>query len=233
MELQAQALVNQTPSYNNLPILHPRDLKEPLRMILAYLTLLKNRYQAQLDNDAQGNFAVEGALRMQKLIDGLLSYSRIHTQAENLQKVDLNLVLKQVIQNLDLKIKEKHGEVIIPSLPIVTANETQMIQLFQNLFENALKFSKPHEPPKITLEVKEKEKEWEFRFCDNGIGIPEKSKDQVFKIFTRAHSKTQYDGTGLGLALCKRIIDYHKGQIDVQSTENVGSCFYFNLPLKK
>lgn len=232
MELQAQALVKSNTELQQFAHIASHDLKEPLRMVSSYLTLLKNRYQAQLNNDAQEfiDFAVEGALRMQKLIDGLLSYSRIHTQAENLQKVDLNIVLTQVVKNLELKIKEQQGEITIPSLPIITANETQMIQLFQNLFENALKFSKPHEPPKITLEVQKKEKEWEFRFCDNGIGIPEKSKDHVFKIFTRAHSKTQYHGTGLGLALCKRIIDYHKGQIDVQSTENIGSCFYFTLP---
>lgn len=212
------------------------DLQEPLRMIVSYLGLLEKRYAALLDEKAHTyiDYAVDGGRRMQELINDLLTFSRVKTRAHPFSKTDMNQVLNDVLFNLDIAIKEQDAQIESEKLPIVHADAIQMLQLLQNLIKNALTYTSKTDKKKqkINVTVTKKGKMWEFSVSDNGIGIEKQYYDRIFNIFQRLHTREEYPGTGIGLALCKRIIERHGGTIHVTSEPNKGSRFYFTLPIK-
>jgi signal transduction histidine kinase/HAMP domain-containing protein len=209
------------------------DLREPLRMVASYVQLLEHRYRDKLDADATQfiNFAVEGARRMQALIDDLLAYARIETRAKPPAPIDLNRIVAVVRENLQIATAEANATVAVDAqLPTVRGDDTQLTQLFQNLLGNALKFRRPDAPPKIAIHAERQKDDWLFCVSDNGIGIDPQYHERIFVIFQRLHSREQYPGTGIGLALCKKIVERHGGRIWVQSALGQGATFYFTLP---
>jgi light-regulated signal transduction histidine kinase (bacteriophytochrome) len=208
------------------------DLQEPLRMISSFTQLLSMRYKDKLDKEAQEfiSFAVDGASRMQTLINDLLEYSRIETRGKSLTAVDMHYVLGQTINNLGIKIREKNALITNDELPTIVANQAQMIQLFQNLIGNSIKFCICS--PIIHISAKSEHNHYHFTIKDNGIGIESQYFEKVFQIFQRLHSKEEYGGTGIGLAICKRIIERHGGKIWIESDPGEGTIFNFTL-LKK
>jgi signal transduction histidine kinase len=207
------------------------DLQEPLRMVAGFTRLLERRYKDKLDQDAREfiNFAVDGAVRMQKLIDDLLTYSRVGMHNIPFEPADCNRLLDQAITNLRVAIEESQAVITSSNLPTATCNGSQMVQLFQNLLSNAIKF-RGAETPRIRIAAEHRDSEWLFSFRDNGIGIDPHYKDRIFQIFQRLHSRDEYEGTGIGLALCMKIVELHKGKIWMESEEGKGATFYFTLP---
>ena len=205
------------------------DLQEPLRMVSSFTQLLALRYKDKLDDDANEfiQFAVDGAARMQILINDLLNYSRIGTQGKKFSQTDMQYVLNQAINNLSFKIKEKQAEITFDHLPSVVADIGQMIHLVQNLISNALKFCK--RAPRIHISAAEEDDCYVFSIKDNGIGIEEQYYGRIFQIFQRLHHKDEYGGTGIGLAICKRIVERHGGKVWVTSKPGKGSVFYFSV----
>lgn len=209
------------------------DLQEPLRVITSYLQLIERRYKDRLDQDANEfiRFAVDGAERLQRMINDLLSYSRVGTRGNPFTTTDLNTVLQLALENLAIVIEENHAVITYDNLPTLIVDEEQLVTVFQNLLSNAIKFKKPDESPKIHIFAEEKESEWRFGVCDNGIGIDLQYKDKLFVIFKRLVGK-EYSGSGMGLAICKRVIERHGGNIWVESKLEKGSTFYFTIPKK-
>lgn len=209
------------------------DLQEPLRMVISFTQLLSQNYAGQLDEQADQiiGFAVDGATRMQQLIQDLLSYSRVGTQANVLETVDCNQVVESAIANLQLSIQESGATLERSSLPTLQANPRQLSQLFQNLIGNAIKY-RGDRVPSIEIGYQEKAKEYLFWVKDNGIGIDPKHADRVFMVFQRLHTRQEYSGTGIGLAICKKIIDQQGGKIWVESEVDQGSTFFFTLPIE-
>lgn len=213
------------------------DLQEPLRTISNYAGLIKRRYENQLDKDADDfiEYMVEGASRMREMIQGLLDYSRVDTKGEKFRQVDLEDVIEDVKNNLNDSIKESSAIITYEKLPIVTGDKIQLVQIFQNIISNALKFKKPDEPPKIHISVKKdaKNNEYVFSISDNGIGIEIQYTDKIFEVFKRLHTIDEYKGAGIGLSIAKRIINRHDGRIWVKSKLGEGSTFYFTLPIER
>ncbi len=207
------------------------DLQEPLRMVSNFTQLLEKKYADKLDENANKYifYAVDGAKRMQTLINDLLSYSRINTHAKKHEEVDMNEIVKKAKYNLTTAINECHAKVLSDDLPIINAEPTQMLQIMQNLIGNALKFKKDNESPVIKVSYKENSTHYEFCISDNGIGIDKKYHERIFIIFQRLHSRTEYSGTGIGLAICKRIAEKHGGKIWFESTQEEGSNFFFTI----
>jgi len=207
------------------------DLQEPLRMVASYTQLLGRRYKGRLDEDADEfiSYAVKGVTRMQLLIQDLLTYSRAGQQKE-LSLVDTAIPVSRAIGNLGTRIEEASAEVTLEPLPHVMGNEVQLEQLFQNLIGNALKF-RGSAPPQIHVRVERRELEWVFSVKDNGIGIEPQYFQRIFLIFQRLHTGAEYPGTGLGLDICKKIVERHGGRIWVESTLGQGSTFSFSLPM--
>lgn len=208
------------------------DLQEPLRMIASYTQLLGKRYKGKLDADADDfiRYAVEGASRMQTLINDLLAYSRVTTQGKAFEQVDCNQILEDVLSNLRLAIEENRAVVTYDALPVVTADGGQLGQLFQNLIGNAIKFH-GEEPPRVHVSVELRNNEWQFSVLDNGIGVDPQYAERIFVIFQRLHNREEYPGTGIGLAVCKKIVERHGGRIWVKSPIGRGTVFYFTLPV--
>lgn len=206
------------------------DLQEPLRMVSSFTQLLQLKYEDKLDKDAIEyiRYAVAGSKRMYELLNGLLAYSRVQTKGKQFDKVDMNVVLKKVKENLNLIIEETESNIISKKLPAVNADENQMIQLFQNLIENSIKFSKGN--PEVSISCKKEDNNNVFMVRDSGIGIEKQYYDRIFRIFQRLHRSEEYGGTGIGLAICKRIVERHGGKIWVESEPGKGSTFYFSLP---
>ncbi len=209
------------------------DLQEPLRMVSSFLHLLERKLEGKLDetNKQYIDFAVDGAERMKKLIQDLLQYSRVGTSRESITAVDCNEVMETVRSVLALSIYETKATLQVNDLPVIKAVHPQMVQLFQNLVGNALKY-KGEEPPVIEVGCIAKGNRWEFYVKDNGIGIDPRFFDKIFIIFQRLHNKTEYSGTGIGLSICKKIVEKHGGEIRVASEPGKGSIFYFTLPKK-
>lgn len=207
------------------------DLQEPLRMVASYLQLLERRYKGRLDSDADEfiAFAVDGATRMKQLINGLLAYSRVGTQGHPFVPVDCGVVLGHTLMTLQGAIRDYGAEVSHDPLPTVMGDETQLVQLFQNLVANALKFH-GEEPPRVHVSARRRDTEWLFSVRDNGIGIERQYAERIFVIFQRLHGRSVYPGTGIGLAVCKKIVDRHGGRIWVESTSGEGATFYFTIP---
>jgi light-regulated signal transduction histidine kinase (bacteriophytochrome) len=206
------------------------DLQEPLRAVNSYAQLLARKYQGNLDAKADKylGYIMEGATRMQQLINDLLEFSRVGTRGKELKLNDGEAVISQVLDNLKFAIAQSQAVVTYDSLPTVMADETQLIQLFQNLISNAIKFRR-EEPPHIHISAVQGETEWVFSVCDNGIGMEPEYFDRIFVIFQRLHSRAEYPGTGIGLAVCKKIVERHGGRIWVESTLGVGTTFHFTL----
>jgi signal transduction histidine kinase len=208
------------------------DLQEPLRAIAGYTQLLQRRYQGQLDEDADDfiNFAVDGARRMQQLIDDLLEYSRVGTRGKPFEEIHTGELLEQVLANLAVAIEESDAQISYEGMPILMADATQLGQLFQNLIGNAIKF-RGVDPLGIEVTAEQMGDEWRFSVRDNGIGIEPQYQERIFQIFQRLHSREEYPGTGIGLAICKRIVERHGGRIWVESELGKGSAFCFTLPV--
>ena len=207
------------------------DLQEPLRMVASFTQLLQRRYKDKLDEDANEfiNFAVDGATRMQGLINDLLIFSRVGTRGNPFKATDMNIVFQTVKTNLSQAIKEKSAQVTCDPLPVIIADDSQMNQLLQNLISNAVKFN-DNEIPKVHLTGIVKENTWEFSLKDNGIGIDTQYFDRIFIIFQRLHKKDEYGGTGIGLAVCKKIIQRHGGKIWLESEKGKVTTFHFSIP---
>jgi len=208
------------------------DLQEPLRMVASYLQLLERRYGDRLDSDAHEfiDFAVDGAKRMKTLINDLLAFSRVGTRGEPFENTDLNAVLGRVRADLHALIKEHNALLTCDELPNLMVDETQMAQVFQNLISNAIKFRKEDVPPRIHVSAEDRNGEVLLSVRDNGIGIDPQFADRIFVIFQRLHNSQKYAGTGIGLAISKRIVERHGGRIWVESEEGAGATFYFTLP---
>ncbi len=207
------------------------DLQEPLRMVASYTQLLEKRYKEQLDEDARDfiHYAVDGANRMQRLINDLLTYSRVQTRGRPFDVLDLNRALGIARANLASAINDSSSVVTHDELPSVYGDESQLVSLFQNLISNAIKFRGEH-PPRIHLHTDEGADMWKISVADNGIGIHPDFHDRIFEIFQRLHTRSEYPGTGIGLALCRRIVERHGGNITVESSEGQGTTFRFTLP---
>jgi light-regulated signal transduction histidine kinase (bacteriophytochrome) len=200
-------------------------------MVTSFTQLLERRYKGQLDNEADDyiEFIVEGAHRMKYLIDDLLAFSRLNTQAKELESVELENVIDDVLSNLSVTIKENKACITYDPLPTVNADKTQMMQVFQNLIANAIKFQGSN-PPKIHISAHKDEKEWKFAVTDNGIGIDPEYQKQIFEVFKRLHTREEYPGSGIGLSVSQKIIRRHGGNIWVESELGKGSTFYFTIP---
>jgi signal transduction histidine kinase len=209
------------------------DLKEPLRMVSNYTQLLAEDYAGQLDEDAIKyiNYATDGAVRMQILIDDLLEYSRVGKTNSPLTSIDLQDVVSHVVSDLEVSIERTSASIEIGPLPSVVSNGTWMTQLFQNLIGNALKF-RSDEPPFVHISSQSLGKEWQFTVEDNGIGIEPAYRERIFGIFQRLHTRDKYEGTGIGLAVCQKIVEHHGGRIWVESELGEGTAVHFVLPVE-
>ncbi len=212
------------------------DLQEPLRMVGSYTQLLEQRYGPQLDDDAREflRYAREGATRMRELIDALLSYSRLDTRAEPFQRVAADDVLNLALTNLRGALLQSGAIVHRTPLPTVEVDRIQLGQVFQNLLGNSVKFHGP-KPPEIWVGAERRGAEWLFTVRDDGIGIPPEYQDRIFIIFQRLHTREEYPGTGIGLAVCKKVIERHGGKLWVESTgvPGEGTTFCFTLPVER
>ncbi len=208
------------------------DLQEPLRSIVSFSQLLERRYKGQLGEDADEyiDFIVEGGIRMQALIQDLLAYSRVNTTRQDLRPTDTEDVLGAVERSLDVQLREAMARITHDPMPVVLADPLQLEQVFSNLVSNAIKFRRPDRPSEIRISAERVNGFWQFAVADNGIGIEPEYLDQIFVIFQRLHTKDRYPGTGIGLAIVKRIIDRHGGTVRVESTPGQGSTFFFTLP---
>lgn len=210
------------------------DLQEPLRMVVSFTQLLDSRYKDQLDKDADEfiEFIVEGSHRMKDLIDGLLAFSQLNIQASEFKAVNLQLIIADVMLDLKTYIDENKAQITHENLPKINADYQQIRQLFQNLIANAIKF-RSNEPPRIHISAQESKNTWKIGVSDNGIGINPEHQKRIFEVFKRLHNRKEYPGIGIGLSLCKRIMNIHNGKIWVESEPGKGSTFYFTIPQLK
>ncbi|TXI83343.1 MAG: hypothetical protein E6Q38_03640, partial [Crocinitomicaceae bacterium] len=208
------------------------DLQEPLRMVTSFLSLLEKKYDNQLDAKAQQyiHFAVDGAKRMRQIILDLLEFSRVGRIREELDQVNINTLVETITSLYREKIEELNASIVFENLPTIESYETPVYQLLQNLISNSLKYHSVIEPPRVEISVVEQEDDWLFTVKDNGIGIDPSYHAKIFQLFQRLHTKNEYTGSGIGLSLCKKIIDDLKGKIWVESEEGKGCTFYFTLP---
>ena len=209
------------------------DLQEPARTVASFCELLQRRCQGQLDDKALEwiDFAVDGARRMQRLIADLLEYSRAQTRTRSFEPTDCAAALNEALGNLRASIAEAQAEVTQDALPSGTADASQLAQVFQNLIGNAIKFHGDR-PARVHVSAERRAGEWVFSVRDDGVGIEPQHLDQIFEVFRRLHPQGKYPGTGIGLAICKRIVERHRGRIWVDSTPGRGSVFYFSLPVQ-
>lgn len=227
----AQELARSNAELEQFAYVASHDLQEPLRMVASYCKLLEQRYAGKLDEKADRfiNYAVDGATRMQKLINDLLAYSRVGARRSEFGLTDCHKALAKALTNLTAAIKDTGTLITFDPMPAVNADESQLIALFQNLIANGIKF-RADSPPCIHISVEHSDSEFLFSVSDNGIGIDPQFFDRIFVIFQRLHARTEYPGTGMGLAICKKIVERHGGRIWLQSEAGRGSTFYFTFP---
>jgi PAS domain S-box-containing protein len=227
---QAHELTRSNAELQRFAYVASHDLQEPLRMITSYVQLLARRYRGKLDSDADEfiGYAVEGVARMQALINDLLEYSRVGSQGKALRVVDASKVFDLTLRNLRVAVTESNATVTCDPLPTVKADAGQLTQLFQNLLGNAIKFHGEADP-RIHVTAERADKEWRFSVRDNGIGFDPKFANRIFQVFQRLHRPGAYPGTGIGLAICQKIVERHGGRIWAESTPGEGSVFYFTL----
>jgi PAS domain S-box-containing protein len=229
---QADELRRSNDELEQFAYVASHDLSEPLRTISGYVELLSRRYGGQLDDDADRfiKHTVDGCDRMRHLIDDLLTYSRAGQTANLTGTIDCASLVRDVVASMSTSLTETNGQVDYDGLPTVRGDQAQLLQLFQNLIANALKFSRPGIPPRVHIEAHQLDSTWTFSVADNGIGIEPEYRDQIFGMFQRLHARDAYPGTGIGLAICMRIVRTHGGQIWVEDKNEAGSCFMFTLP---
>ncbi len=236
LKLAVEKLRRSNRELQDFTYIASHDLQEPLRKISAFGQLIKSSLEGKLTEDDEENltFMIDGANRMQQLVDALLAYSRVASKAVSPEEVDLNEIITH-LRNVELavKLEETRGSIMTPEpLPAVKGNPVQIGQLLQNLVSNALKYHKEDVSPEVVIKAyREKEDAVRIEVADNGIGIKEEYYNQIFTMFRRVHSQGEYDGCGIGLAICKKIIDYNNGKIGVRSNMGEGSVFWFTLPL--
>ena len=233
LAILAQDLERSNAELKKFAYVASHDLQEPLNHVSNYVQLLEMRYGNHLDEDAKDfiGFAVDGVHLMQTLIDDVLAYSKVDTQGSEFTITDVETSLGQALTNLQRRIRDSNATITTHNtLPTLMADGTQLMQLFQNLIVNAIKF-RSSEPPKIEIKAERLEDEWLFSVQDNGIGIDPKFGERIFVIFQRLHTRDEYPGTGMGLAICKKIIECHRGKIWVESELGKGSTFYFTIPV--
>ncbi|MEM1296479.1 MAG: ATP-binding protein [Verrucomicrobiota bacterium] len=230
LENRARELERTNTELQQFAYVASHDLQEPLRSITSFIQILNRRYGAEFGTEAQEymGFVVDGAKRMQTLINELLDYSRAGRGDREFRPVNLNQIFEKVRANLHATIEETGAVVESQELPTLGADDRQMIQLFQNLIDNGIKF-RGSEPPKVTIECQDRVTHWEFTITDNGIGIEEKYKDRIFVIFQRLHIRDNYEGNGIGLAICKKIVERHGGFISLDTEYTQGSRFLFGI----
>ncbi|MGP8024016.1 MAG: PAS domain S-box protein [Methanobacterium sp.] len=239
--IKAQKLLNETlielrrsnSDLEQFAYVASHDLQEPLRMVASFTQLLEKQYKDKLDENASEyiNFAVDGAERMQELIKDLLAYSRVTSHHEDFIEIDFEELIEEVLFDLEIIIEENKAIITLDPLPIIYSDRLQMRQLFQNLIGNAIKYN--DKTPLIHISVKKEDADWIFGVSDNGIGIKSEHYERIFQVFKRLHTKEEYDGTGIGLAICQKIVERHGGRIWIESELGKGSTFYFTIPLKQ
>lgn len=228
---QAEELARSNAELDQFAYVVSHDLQEPLRAVAGYLRLLQRRNKGRLDASSENYITrtVDAALRMQTLINDLLAYSRVHTRGTSFEPIDCNVIVNRALVHLRDAV-EKSGVVVnADRLPVIQGDDTQLTQLFKNLISNAIKF-RGAVPLRVDIAAERKEQEWVFSVRDNGIGIDPKYTDRIFVIFKRLHGRRKYPGTGIGLAICKKIVERHGGRIWVGSELGKGSTFYFTIP---
>jgi light-regulated signal transduction histidine kinase (bacteriophytochrome) len=225
-------LVASNTDLERFAYLASHDLQEPLRTVVGFAQLLEKRYKGKMGEDADQfiDFIVEGGKRMSLQVQGLLDFSRIDSKGQAFQNVKLDGVVHAVLENLGDSIRQSGAEFDIPPLPAVHGDEIQLVLLFQNLLGNAIKFHRPGEKPRISVTCEPVDGMLEFRILDNGIGVDPSHADEIFLIFRRLHTSGQYSGRGLGLAICRRIVERHGGSIHYQPNPDGGACFLCTLP---
>ena len=233
LQTQREQLLRSNRDLENFAYVASHDLQEPLRMISGYLQLLERRFSDKLDASGREfiEYAVDGAKRMQELLNGLLDYSRLWRRKEPFERVELDVVLKQVLADLKRTIQAEEAIIQQQPLPVVTADPVQLRQLLQNLISNAIKFRHPEIRPEVYISAEPRDNEWEFTIQDNGIGIDAKFSTRIFQIFQRLHTRDEYPGMGLGLAICQGIVERHGGRIWVEPGIDSGAVFRFTLPI--
>lgn len=207
------------------------DLQEPLRMVSSYTQLLQKRYAGKLDEDADQfiEYAVDGANRMKRLIRDLLEYSKVGKGSKTMAMIDSENVVREAMKNIQQLVDERHAQIRWKHLPNIRCDVTRLILVFQNILGNAIKFCEPSITPCITVHAETREVHWLFSIQDNGIGIQSDYTSRIFEVFQRLHTRESYGGTGIGLAICKRIVESHGGQIWVESMLGQGSTFFFTV----
>jgi signal transduction histidine kinase len=232
LELQARELTRSNAELEQFAYVASHDLQEPLRKIASFCQALKTRYEGQLDDRAEQyiDFAVDGAKRMQVLINDLLAFSRVGRSGREQEPVALDVVVQAAETALAGAIEHSGAQVLVGELPTVQGDRAQLVSLFQNLIANALKFH-GSEPPLVRISAERHGEQWELSCADNGIGIEQDYAERIFLIFQRLHSRDTYDGSGIGLALCRKIVEFHRGQMWLDTSYTDGACFRFTLPV--
>jgi PAS domain S-box-containing protein len=231
---QTRELARSNAELEQFAYVASHDLQEPLRMVSSYMQLFSRRYKGMLDADADEfiAYAVDGATRMQRLISDLLMYSRVGNKGKEPQPTDCNTILKNALKNLQEAIRESCAKIDVSPMPTIMGDDVQLTQLFQNLIGNAVKF-RGGEPPRVSVGAELQGNFWLISVRDNGIGIEATNFERIFQIFQRLHSRTSYPGTGIGLAVCKKIVERHGGKIWVESESGKGTTFFFTIPSVK
>ncbi len=232
LEKQNKKLQNQNKELEQFTYIASHDLQEPLRSLISFSELLEKEFAGKLGENGEFyiNFISKSSKRMQLLVKGLLDYSRIGRE-KKLVEIDCNQIMKDVLSDMIITIEESNAEITVSDLPHLKGYETEIRQLFQNLVSNALKFRKKDVAPKIKIFAQKKEDDWLFSVQDNGIGIEENNKQKLFVIFKRFNNREEYEGTGIGLAHCKKIVELHGGTIWADSKFGEGSTFHFTIPI--
>ncbi len=228
---KAEALSQSNEELEQFAYIASHDLQEPLRMVSSFMSLLESEYKEQLDDKAKEyiHFAADGAARMRKIILDLLEYSKIGKKEYKYEEIDVNKLMDEVLQLNKSTINDKNAKVTWDKLPKIYGFKSPLLQLFHNLIANALNYQLPHTQPLITVTSEEHIDFWQFAIKDNGIGIQSQFLDKIFVLFKRLHQKDKYPGTGMGLAICKKIIETHHGKIWAESVVGEGTIFYFNI----
>ncbi len=211
------------------------DLQEPLNLIIGYMDLLRDSLGSSINDDDREfmTHAQDGASRMKALIRDLLDYSRITSQGQPFEPRDFNDLLAHALHHLSRKLKDSGGEVAASPLPVLAVDPGQALRLLENLIGNAVKYRKPDVPPRIRVEARDDGADWVFSVRDNGIGVPPGEEEKIFAMFQRLHNQDEYEGTGIGLAVCQRIVNRHGGRLWVERNDGDGSTFLFTLPKER